>query len=666
MLKVVFILFLISSVADVSAQVPLILNGQPDWKNSFDLAPYTYSYQELSDSPLSFSDTKQKTFLPFKENDYRYAKSPRIVQWLKFTISNENKTDTIHLILNLNSHYLLQLYSGDLLVVTRGTGIKTNEANHFGLPFILLPSETHTYYAKIEEHIRVLTPLYVHLETRESYFSQLSNDIFQERWLRFVLPLMAGMLLLISIFGLFQYYLIRDKAFLYYFIYAFAGFLFSFYLLEDRIYLSLLSSGIREICDSFLIAIIIGGYVFFVDGILHIAKHFPRIWRILKLLLLIVAIQAIISFIESFITNRFLFNSDTYYTHLKGIPVIVITIILLITTIKSSNPVKRFIAVGLSSLMLFFFVPLWGFFFNTFFHLSYAVASIVGYPPFFYMFGITLEAGCFAFALAYRTKLVTEEKNSLQIEYATQLENELKTRTSELYKQNEIIEAQKITQLQTEFEHKISETEMTALRAQMNPHFIFNCLNSIKLYTLENDSATASEYLTKFSQLIRLVLENSRSEKVTLEKELQTLTLYIEMEAMRFKNKVRYAIDVANDIDVSYIEIPPLLIQPYVENAIWHGLMQKKEGGFIRINIFMRTFNILHIEITDNGVGRKLAQEYKSKSVTTKKSFGLKMTSERMQLINQVYQTNTSVEIIDETDEQNNACGTKVIIEIPL
>ncbi len=665
MVKVLFILLLSCVLTDVNAQSTLTLNVQPDWKNAFDLAPYTYSYQELSNSPLAFSEIKQKQFLPFKENDYRYAENPRIVQWLKFTLSNESITDTIHLILNLNAHYFMQLYSGDSLISTRGTEIKTNEANRFGLPFILPPSETHTYYAKMEERVRYLTPFFVHLETPESYFSQLSTGFFQERWLRFILPLMAGMLLLISIFGLFQYYLLRDKAFLYYFIYAFAAFLLSFYWMEDRIYLSFLSPTMRRISDSFLMAIVLAGYVFFVDGVLHLAKHFPKLWKLLKLLLLIVAIQAIISFIE-FVNNHFLFNSDAYYTYLQGIPFIVITIVLLIATIKSSNPVKRFIAAGLSSLMLFFFFPSWGFFFNYFHHLPHSIASIVDYGPFFFMFGITIEAVCFAFALAYRTKLVTEEKNNLQLEYATQLEDELKTRTTELHKQNELIEAQKIKQLQTEFEHKISETEMTALRAQMNPHFIFNCLNSIKLYTLENDSATASEYLTKFSQLIRLVLENSRSEKVTLEKELQTLTLYIEMEAMRFKNKVRYAIEVANDIDVSYIEIPPLLIQPYVENAIWHGLMQKKEGGFIRIHISMAAYNLLHIEISDNGVGRKLAQEYKSKSVTTKKSFGLKMTSERMQLINQVYQTNTSVEIIDETDEQNNACGTKVIIEIPL
>ena len=224
---------------------------------------------------------------------------------------------------------------------------------------------------------------------------------------------------------------------------------------------------------------------------------------------------------------------------------------------------------------------------------------------------------------------------------------------------------------ESEFAQKLVETEMTALRAQMNPHFIFNCLNSIKLYTLENDGLTATDYLTKFSRLIRLVLENSRSERITLANELETLQLYIEMEAMRFNDKVKYSIHVAQDIDTHYIEIPPLLLQPYVENAIWHGLMHQEGGGMIWIDVktsetvetrhaLSLQNTTLQITITDNGIGRAAAAALKSKSATHQKSFGLKMTSERIDLINQLYKTNTQVSIEDL--EQ----GTRVIVEIPI
>jgi sensor histidine kinase YesM len=191
-------------------------------------------------------------------------------------------------------------------------------------------------------------------------------------------------------------------------------------------------------------------------------------------------------------------------------------------------------------------------------------------------------------------------------------------------------------------------------------------LNSIKLYTLENDSLTASEYLTKFSQLIRLVLENSRSEKVSLQKELETLRLYIELEAMRFKNKVSYRINVVPHIDQQYIEIPPLLLQPYVENAIWHGLMHKPEGGNIAIDIQQPSEYLLHIEITDDGIGRQKSKEHKSKSATRQKSFGLKMTSERLDAINHIYNIKTEVRIVDLVDASGQAAGTSIIIEIPL
>lgn len=219
---------------------------------------------------------------------------------------------------------------------------------------------------------------------------------------------------------------------------------------------------------------------------------------------------------------------------------------------------------------------------------------------------------------------------------------------------------------ETTFQSKLVETEMTALRAQMNPHFIFNCLNSIKLHTLENNPIVASDYLTKFSKLIRLVLENSRSEKVTLVNELDMLQLYMEMEAMRFKDKMQFKINVEEGLDTHFIEIPPLLLQPYIENAIWHGLMHKEEGGNVILDIETKDEQMLRITITDDGIGRKAAAALKSKTATNNKSFGLKMTSERIGLINQLYKSDTQVQIEDLTDAEGNPKGTKVTLEIPI
>lgn len=215
--------------------------------------------------------------------------------------------------------------------------------------------------------------------------------------------------------------------------------------------------------------------------------------------------------------------------------------------------------------------------------------------------------------------------------------------------------------LKSHFNQKVAEVEMQALRAQMNPHFIFNCLNSINRYIVKSDKETASEYVSKFSRLIRLVLDNSQNNLVPLDKELEQLELYIEMEQMRFENKFDFVIDVSKNVDASFIEIPPLLIQPYVENAIWHGLMHRAEKGFLKVKIEMQNENTLCVFVEDNGVGRKRAEELKSKSATHK-SHGMQVTNERLNVYNKMYNMNASVEIFD----LENGAGTSVKILIPL
>ncbi|MBC7569011.1 MAG: histidine kinase [Spirosoma sp.] len=216
------------------------------------------------------------------------------------------------------------------------------------------------------------------------------------------------------------------------------------------------------------------------------------------------------------------------------------------------------------------------------------------------------------------------------------------------------------------FQRRLAETEMTALRSQMNPHFIFNCLNSVKLYTLQNDTDRAADYLTKFARLIRLVLENSKAERVTLQNELEALQLYIELEAMRFKQKVQFLIEVSPAVDVQFTTIPPLLIQPYVENAIWHGLMHKPDGGTITILVNQPSDDCLTVVITDDGVGRARAAQLKSKSANQAKSFGMKMTSDRISLINHHYDTQTAVRVRDLVDAGGRPSGTEVVLHIPV
>ena len=260
---------------------------------------------------------------------------------------------------------------------------------------------------------------------------------------------------------------------------------------------------------------------------------------------------------------------------------------------------------------------------------------------------------------------LSQEKQQLLAMQNTMLERQLVQQTNEVILERQL-EEQRVSQLRSDFERRTAEAEMAGLRSQMNPHFIFNCLNSIKLYATENDSEKASDYLTKFSRLIRMVLENSRSERVTLRNELDMLQLYADMEIMRFKQKLSFCVEIEPGIDAGFVEIPPLLLQPYVENAIWHGLMHKTEGGTVRIRANQPQENRLQLTITDDGVGRARAAELKSKSASHRKSFGLKMTSERIALVNQFYQTQTQVIINDLIDAGGQPAGTEVVIQIPI
>lgn len=230
------------------------------------------------------------------------------------------------------------------------------------------------------------------------------------------------------------------------------------------------------------------------------------------------------------------------------------------------------------------------------------------------------------------------------------------------YRVNEI---RKEESLQAEFEKQIANVEMSALRAQMNPHFIFNCLNSIDRYIIKNDTKKASEYLNNFGRLIRLILQNSRSNYVNLKDELEALELYMKLEQMRFRNSFDYEIHVQHDINPENYEIPPMLIQPYVENAIWHGLNHKKEKGKVMVSICIHN-DIVICTVEDNGIGRAASKAMMNNKEIKRQSMGMNITSERMAIINKLYDTYNHVDIIDLYNDQGNPLGTRVILNISL
>ncbi len=211
---------------------------------------------------------------------------------------------------------------------------------------------------------------------------------------------------------------------------------------------------------------------------------------------------------------------------------------------------------------------------------------------------------------------------------------------------------------------QMAELELHALRSQMNPHFLFNSLNSIKNYILRNEPEKAAEYLSNFSHLIRLILQNSRQKTVSLQEELETLILYIDLEKLRFREGFEFSCQVDDSIDIAGIRVPPMIVQPYVENAIWHGLLHKDADRSLGLRI-ARSNGSVTCEIEDNGIGRQQAAAIKSRSAVRYKSMGMGITKDRIALMNSMDTLGISVEVIDKTDNAGMPDGTLVKINIP-
>lgn len=220
-------------------------------------------------------------------------------------------------------------------------------------------------------------------------------------------------------------------------------------------------------------------------------------------------------------------------------------------------------------------------------------------------------------------------------------------------------------QLKAGFQKLLAETEMKALRAQMNPHFIFNALNSIQKYILKEQHEEASLYLTKFSKLIRLILDHSHQNTITLSSELELLRLYTELEALRFAQRFTYTIEVDEHVQIDTVQVPSMLIQPYVENAIWHGLLHRPDSGHLSLQ-FKRQDEQLMVIIDDNGIGRAKALEIKKISGINKTSYGLRLAEDRLTIINRLHNLRAEAKIIDKINAAGEALGTTVIITIPL
>ncbi|MAU16995.1 MAG: hypothetical protein CMH46_15815 [Muricauda sp.] len=339
---------------------------------------------------------------------------------------------------------------------------------------------------------------------------------------------------------------------------------------------------------------------------------------------------------------------------------------------KEERMIKWYILSGMS----FLFVS-----YLTITYFSFGRKSIKEVIFIFYL-GVLIENLLFALAIGLEQKMAYREKAIVQKKYIDQLEeNQVikesinRTLSDELLQVKTEVEGlsteaqkERTEKLTMKMENRFIQLRLDALRSQMNPHFIFNALNSIKSYLIENNQEKAIYYLGRFSKLIRAILESSRKDLITLEEEINTIDMYVEIEGDRFKNNITYICRIEENLKPDQVLVPSLLLQPFVENSIWHGLTTKE--GEKRLEIGFKTIkstNRLRITIEDNGIGREASQLRNLQNPLKGKSLGLSIIKDRLEFFSKKFKDDFHVKIIDLKDETTGmAKGTKVVLSLPV
>lgn len=344
----------------------------------------------------------------------------------------------------------------------------------------------------------------------------------------------------------------------------------------------------------------------------------------------------------------------------------VLAIILYIPFFKVRNTIKYYLIVGSMFLFLMSVASL-----LVFFKLQAENKSTQASFSILYV-GYIIENILFALGLGYKQKLILKERDQSQAQLIEQLmENEtLRKKVQEqMEKDIEVLSRQaeidRLQSMKMQYDKDLAELKVSALRSQMNPHFIFNSLNSIKRYIIDNDTRHAVFYLNKFSKLIRKILASGMERESSLAEELETMNLYVNIENIRFNNAINFATEVDDTMDLKSVKVPSLIIQPFLENAIWHGLSLKDGEKKLTLDIEKINGSHIEIDITDNGIGRTRSKAIKNKKIYKKQSVGIDLCEERLMHFSKNFQHGYELKFTDLYDAGVPA-GTKVTILLPI
>lgn len=558
-------------------------------------------------------------------------KGYKYTYWLGFEVENRSN-DTLDLLLTTGLHQSTLLYSlqqnqlikvGEAQEKFRKTQRLFRSDDQY-IPVRFLPKSTHQFYAKINDYPREDFSIQVVLCSRATANLHKLNAFYDEYVYLIAYGFLISVLFFVALFVFMFYLLDRQVYYLYYAAYTISIGLFNLWEYEHSPYIHLIFNQLQflKFTGNSNIYVLLTHifYFLFIFEFLELKNHFPLLAKVFRWVIISLSIILLTDIFVLFVLKRLDWSTKLYWTLQDIFPVL--NIILLFMIFRAKGRVARNIQIGSTFLMI---GGLAGFLTHYFDNLNLILFRIN--PSLLFAAGTLLEIFFFSVAIGIRSYNVQREQKSLQ--------------------------------------KSIMESELRTLRSQINPHFVFNSLNSIKSYILTHRSTEASEYLTDFSTLMRATLQYSKEQLITLEDELEIMLLYISLEKRRFEENFIFNFELDPNINTDEIMIPPMLLQPYIENAIKHGLMNKDGFRILTLKVQNENSAFIRIEIEDNGIGREQASLLK-KNTPKHQSMGMSINEERINLLSKTNDYLIDVHIEDKISKENITEGTKVVIRIPI
>ena len=652
-----------------------------------DLRPYLTSL----DDPRGQLTLQQVLSESFTRNDLLFHQQKKNNGkghncWMKLHVRNTSASDSV-LTLFAGWHDYMYWYgqnaSGNYDLLTK-TGLMQDNDNverweHYGFKVIVPPGQTRTFLLHINNKLyneNALMPvLYDALQYNQ--FRKTQQDSFRKETI--LIEVLLGMLLVCLIIAIINYIQLPDRSYLYFAAYMLGLILFFALRLESKPYqLSIFYRwpmlkyywDIPALLFCFYLMYLAFGNVF-----LNLHERYPFMDKIFTTVASLIGVIIIACFyfitIEKYQVPGMIYS----YVYLATL-IPLLGIFVALAKRSRHHPLVRFFLFG----SICFYMASFGSFLMLLRPLGLLSAlGEISAPSLLIVAGVLLQSMFFLAGLSYRNKLVHHERTrtqellikqlnknkELQHTLNEQLEELVKQQTTEILRKKQELDEQRKIQLEIEYDKKLTEIELKAIRAQINPHFIFNCLNSIQLFVMQRDYEYAQKYLSDFSYLIRKTLDFSRRNFISLSDEIAYLSTYLGLEKMRFENKMEYDIIVDPQINAAELEVPAMLLQPYVENAVKYGMTNTDHPIgrlFIRFNQIEP--DMLECLIDDNGIGIN-----RSKTMRTlpkhHQSSGMEISFNRAELLNKMYNTGIHIDVIDKSENNPADSGTVVRILIP-